>query len=135
MPLTTATILPDPDIAAVTFVVPGHELWSPRAVRLKNDRVAPSDPDRGYLLIVDDGTTTVAQVGADDAGGAPGTGDVTWTTTPAAASAFGSFGVIVAPLAPMRLPAGYRITVEILNTVAGDQITEAVVWYDFELSG
>lgn len=135
MPLTTATIRPDVNIAVATFLVPGHEIWSPRAVRLQSTRPAGADPARGYLLTIDDGTTIVAQVGADDAGAAPGTGDVTWTNTPAARSAYGGFGVIVAPFAPLRLPAGYQITVEILNTVPGDQAVEAVCWYDFVLSG
>lgn len=135
MPLATAVATVVPGDLGVSFVVPGHEIWSPRSIFAIADRGAGGAPNRSYTLIITDGSQIVAQVGAADVGIEPGTCDVTFANAPAAAVASGSTGITLAPLAPLRLPAGYILQVNINNAVAGDTWVSGVCWYDFVLSG
>lgn len=135
MPLTTAIAAIVPGDPSVNFLVPGHEVWSPRSIFAIADRGAGGAPNRSYTLVVTDGTNIVAQVGADDAGAEPGTCDITFANAPAASVSAGTVGISLAPLAPFRLPAGYTLTVNINNAVAGDTWVFAACWYDFVLSG
>lgn len=134
MPLTTAFASVTPGAPDVTFLVPGHELWMPRSIFAIADRAAGGAPDRSYTLQISDGANVVAQVGAVDAGDEPGTCDVTFANAPAAAVNAGTVGITLAPLAPLRLPAGYTLTVTIVNPAVGDTWVTAVCWYDFVLS-
>lgn len=135
MPLTTASAAITPGDTDATFLVPGHELWMPRSIFAIADRAAGGAPDRSYTLVISDGSNVVAQVGALDAGSEPGTCDVTFANAPAAAVNAGTVGITLAPLAPLRLPAGYTLTISITNAVAGDTWVLATCWYDFVLSG
>lgn len=134
MPLQIAQAILPPGALTVTFLVPGHEIWTPRTVRALADRGAGGAPNRSYMLTIGDGQNIVAQVGAADAGTDPGSCDVTWANMPAASSASGALGVTVAPLGPFRLPAGYLLTATIDSPAAGDQWTNAICWYDYAYS-
>lgn len=120
-----------PNIGLVSFVVPGHQLWRPRAFHAVAHKEVGGAPDRSYVLNITDGTNTVASIGAADAGDEPGTCEVTWAPTPSAASSAGSRGIAVAPLTDFVLPAGYRVDLLMVNTVAGDQWVSAVAWVDY----
>lgn len=122
-----------PGDTQIHWVVPGHQTWSPRSFRGTAIRDSGGAPDRSYSLVVTDGTSVVALVGADDNGTEPGTCDVTWASCPAATIASGSEGISVAPLAVMKLPAGYTVSLVINNAVGGDQWDSAVAWYDYAL--
>lgn len=134
MPLQVATAAITPGITSVTFLVPGHEVWMPRSLFGIADRGAGGTPNRSYTLVITDGQTVVAQVGALDAGADPGTCDVTFANAPAAAVAAGVVGITLAPLPPLRLPAGYELVLNITNAVAGDEWVTAVCWYDYVYS-
>lgn len=134
MPLQIAQAIIAPGDQFVAFLVPGHEIWTPRTIRATADRAAGGAPNRSYMLTIGDGQSIVAQVGAADAGSEPGTCDITWANMPAASSASGSLGVTVAPLGPFRLPAGYRLIATIDSPAAGDQWIDAVCWYDYVYS-
>lgn len=114
-----------------TFTVPGHQIWTPRSFRATCSKDVGGSPLRVYNLFITDGTSTVAMVGAQDAGDEPGTCTVTWANAPGAASSSGNEGVSVAPLAPFQLNAGYVITGEILAPAPNDTWLDAVAWYDF----
>lgn len=113
------------------FVVPGHQRWSLRSIFAVASRAVGGTPDRAYLLTVTNGSVIVAQVGAADAGTEPGTCDVTFANTPAAAVSAGPLGVTVAPFAPPPLEPGYVIEGTILNPAAADSWVSAVAWFDF----
>lgn len=131
MLLQVVTALLNPGDTGATFTVPGHEIWTPRAVYAVADRGVGGTPNRAYTLSIITGDQIVAQVGALDAGAEPGVCNVTFANTPAASVAAGSIGITVAPLAPIRIPAGYVISVTIDNPVAGDEWESAVCWTDF----
>lgn len=114
-----------------TFVVPGRQRWTLRSVRADVARAVGGAPARAYLLTVTDGTSLVAQQGADDAGTEPGTTSITWCNCPAATVTAGPDGVVVAPVPNLVLDAGYQIVGTILNPAAGDQWNDAVVWLDY----
>lgn len=118
-------------VTTFSFVVPGAQRWTVLTVVGTVTRAAGGTPNRAYQLTVTDGTTTVAAVGADDAGTDPGTCTVTWANTPGGTTASGAVGVSAAPLPNLRLSPGYVITGTILSPVAGDTWASAVVWYDF----
>lgn len=120
-------------IAATTFtiIVPGHQRWLLRSVFAVASRQPGGAPARAYLLTVTDGTNTVAQVGADDAGTEPGTGAVTWANAPAASVSSGSDGVSLAPIPALALNPGYMLVGEITNPAVGDVWVSALAWFDF----
>lgn len=120
-----------PNIVLVSFVVPGHQRWRPRAFHAVAHKEVGGVPDRSYVLNISDGTNVVASVGAVDDGAEPGTCEVTWAPTQAAHSASGATGVTVAPLAEFLLPPGYQIDLLMVNTVPGDQWVSAVAWVDY----
>lgn len=113
------------------FVVPGHQRWSLRSVFAEASRDVGGAPNRTYTLTITDGTTTVAQVGAADAGNEPGTCQITWANTPAASVFSGTQGITVAPLPPVTLNPGYDIIGEITNGAPADAWITAVAWFDF----
>jgi hypothetical protein len=114
-----------------SFVVPGRQRWTLRSVRADVDRAVGGAPNRAYMLTVTDGTSIVAQAGADDAGTEPGTASITWCNCPAGSVAAGSDGVVVAPVPNLVLAAGYVIAGEILNPAGADAWLDAVVWLDY----
>lgn len=114
-----------------TFIVPGHQIWTPRSFRATASRDVGGAPLRVYNLTITDGTSTVAMVGAQDDGDEPGTCVVTWANAPGAAVASGNQGISVAPLAPFQLNAGYVITGEIIAPAANDTWLDAVAWFDY----
>ena len=116
---------------AFTFVVPGHQAWTLRSVRAVAGRNVGGAPNRDYVLVITDGTNVVAALAAGDAGTEPGVCSVTWANCPAATSASGSDGVVVAPLGPLLLPAGYQIIGTIQAPAVGDTWVTALVWYDY----
>lgn len=115
-----------------TLVVPGHQIWRPRSFRALALRGAGGAPSRAYTLTITDSVNVVAAIGAQDAGDEPGTCDVTWANTPAAASHSGADGVSVAPLGAFVLPAGYIVTGAIVGAVAGDSWADALCWVDYD---
>lgn len=115
----------------VTFVVPGHQLWVLRSIHADVHRAAGGAPNRGYVLKITDGTTTVIQVGAGDAGTEPGTMSLTFADVPASSTAAGAVGTVVAPLAALKLYSGYVITLTILNPAGADAWLDAAVWADW----
>lgn len=115
----------------VTFVVPGHQLWVVRSIHADVHRGAGGAPNRSYLLKITDGTTTVLQVGAGDAGTEPGTCSITFADTPASSVAAGSVGTVVAPLGVLKLFPGYVVTLTILNPAGADAWLDAAVWADW----
>jgi hypothetical protein len=117
---------------AFVFVVPGHQIWRPRAVRAVAQRGVGGIPNRAYTLTIGTATDIVAVVGADDAGAEPGTCSVTWANMPAAASQSGPTGVSVAPLGPLVLPAGYVIFGQIVAGTGFDTWESAVCWVDYD---
>lgn len=123
-----------PNTGLVTFVVPGHQVWHPRAFHAVANKALNPGQVRSYVLNITDGSNTVASVGADDAGAEPGLIEVTWAPTQAAHSASGPTGVTVAPLADLSLPAGYTIDLLMVNTVPGDGWLSAVAWVDYAYS-
>lgn len=120
-------------IPTLTFrvVVPGHQRWWLRSITANAQRAAGGTPGRGYTLSVTDGTTIVAEVGAQDNGTDPGGCFVTWANCPAASVAAGSIGVTVAPLPVVALNPGYQLVGEIVNPAAGDTWADVTAWYDF----
>jgi hypothetical protein len=114
------------------FVVPGHQIWRPRAFRAVAARGVGGAPARAYTLTITNGTDIVAVVGAQDAGAEPGTCSVTWAPTPAAVSASGAVGVSVAPLGLLVLPAGYVVTGAIVGAAPADSWVSAVCWVDYD---
>lgn len=132
MPLDVNT-QPDLFLASLfRFTVPGTQRWTLRAVRADVDRGAGGAPDRSYVLRVTNGTSTVLQIGADDAGDEPGTASICWANAAASKTAAGPDGVVVAPLAAVVVEAGYEIIGEIVGNAFTDAWVRAVVWYDFE---
>ncbi len=130
----TLEVVTQPDtITAVTFtfVVPGHQQWTLRSVRADVSRDVGGAPMRAYTLTVTDGTSVVAQAGAQDAGTEPGTTSITWCDCPAGAVSAGSDGVVVAPLPNLVIPAGYVITGTIVNPFGADAWLDANVWLDY----
>lgn len=113
------------------FTVPGPQTWRLRAIRATVNRDTGGVPDRAYLLSVTNETNVVAQTGAADAGGEPGTTSITWCDIPASALTAGTVGVVVAPLPTLRLESGYVLAGTILNPVGADAWVSAVAWYDF----
>lgn len=92
-------------------------------------------PNRGYTLGITDGTSLVAQVGADDGGDEPATVTATWADAPAGIVSSGSLCTVVAPLPALTLKPGYVITGTIVNAVTDDTWLSALVWYDYVASG
>lgn len=125
---------PTPDaLTAITFtfVVPGHQQWSLRAIRADVDRGVGGLPNRAYRLDITDGTNIVASSGADDAGTEPGITSITWCAADKSATTAGSDGVVVAPLGPTVVYPGYNIVATILHPAGADTWIDAVAWYDF----
>ena len=114
-----------------TFVGPGSQQWRPRSVLATVTTVAGGQPNRGYLLQITDGTTTVASVGNDDNGTEPASGTLTWADAPGASSAAGSSFASIAPIPTLVLNPGYTIVGTIVNAMAGDTWVSALVWYEF----
>lgn len=114
-----------------TFVVPGHQQWALRSVRADCVRGIGGTPDRSYELQITNGTNVVVAVPAGDAGTEPGQASITWVDADPSVVAAGADGVIVAPLAPLLLPAGYTIVGTVLNPGVGDSWVGAVAWYDY----
>lgn len=117
-----------------TFIVPGHQIWLPRTFTALASRAVGGIPNRAYTLTITDGTSTVAQVGAHDAGTEPGTCQVTWGNTAANAIGAGTLGVSVAPLGPFTLKPGYVIIGTIVNPAGADTWLSASCWTDFAYS-
>lgn len=113
------------------FVVPGDQRWVLRSIRAICARDVGGLPVRAYTLVTSDGSNIVAAVGAADAGTEPGQCSITWANVPAAAVASGSDGIVVAPLGPVVLPAGYTVAGNIVGGAALDTWVSAVAWYDF----
>lgn len=131
MPLEVVT---QPDFISATsfrFVVPGHQQWRLRTVHVTVARAIGGAPNRDYVLTITDGTSTVWQGGANDAGTEPGTCTVTWCQAPASATAAGATGIVVAPMPALALEAGYTIVGVIENPAVGDTFGAPVVWCDF----
>lgn len=124
-----------PPATSFTIVVPGDQRWVLRSVYAKVTRAAGGVPNRSYTLIVSDGLTTVAAVGADDNGTEPGTCELTWSNLPGATVASGGAGVSVAPLPPFVLNPGYQLFGSIVGAAAGDTFTVARCWHDYVLTG
>ena len=114
-----------------TFVVPGNQIWRVRSVVATVNTGTGGQPNRGYTLQYTDGTTVVAQVGADDGGTQPASGTITWANAPGGISAAGSTFSSIAPLADTNLRPGYNIIGTIVNSVAGDAWQTAIVWYSY----
>lgn len=123
----------DPIIIPTTFsfTVPGDQRWSLRSIRASATVDVGGSPNRVYTLTITNGTVIVAQVGAADAGGEPGTRVITWADLPAASVAAGTEGISVAPLPPVMLNPGYEIIGEINNGAVADQWDDVVAWYDY----
>jgi hypothetical protein len=134
VPLDVLTLALTPGQTSFAFTVPGHQIWRPRSVFARAQRVTGGTPSRAYSLNIANGDTVLAIVGADDNGAEPGFCDITWANTPAASIGVGALGVTVAPLGPLSLPAGYVITANIEFAAAGDQWVDAVCWLDYDYS-
>lgn len=134
--MTLKVVTVPTSFSATTFVfqVPGNERWTLRSVRADVNRAVGGAPNRAYSLSVTDGTSTVAQAGADDAGAEPGVTSITWCDCPAGTVAAGSDGVVVAPLPNLTVAPGYQIVGTIIGAVAGDQWADALVWLDYLLT-
>jgi hypothetical protein len=122
-------------VTTFTFTVPGDQQWTIRSVCAVATRAAGGIPNRAYTLVVTNGTVTVAAVGADDAGTEPGSCTVTWANTPGGTTASAATGISIAPLGPLVLPPGYKLTGTIVGAVAGDTWASAVAWYDYTYTG
>lgn len=131
MTLQVATQPNSATATSVTFVVPGHQQWWLKSVRIDVTRAAGGIPTRAYLLEITDGTTDVAQNGAADAGTEPGAASVTWCDAASSVTAAGPIGIVVAPVAQLVLTKGYVLTASIVNPAVGDLITASAAWYDF----
>lgn len=118
-----------------TAVVPGQQLWTIRSILAVATRGAGGAPNRSYLLSFTDGTSTVAQMGAADAGTDPGTCTITWADASPAAIGLGNAGFSLAPIVRSPLPPGYNIIGTFKGNVAGDAWTSARVWFDYVDTG
>lgn len=115
---------------AFLFVVPGQFRWSVRSVYAVAATDVGGAPNRAFQLTITDGTSTVAQVGAADAGTEPATVNVTFADVPSAAVTAGAVGITQAPIPPLILNAGYRIIGAIINPAGADAWVSAVAWVD-----
>lgn len=117
------------------FVVPGDRIWHVRSVLAVAATDVGGQPDRGYTLGITDGTSLVAQVGAEDNGTEPATVTITWCDAPAGTVEAGALATSVAPLPRLTLKPGYVITGTILNPTGTDAWVSAVAWYEYTPSG
>lgn len=117
--------------AYAQFIVPGNEIWSPRAVFAVASRGTGGAPGRGYELDISNSVAIVTAIGAADAGTEPGTCSITWANAASNVVGLGPTGFSVASWPVQELEPGYVIGVNILNSVAADHWLSVVCWYDF----